>query len=66
MWKNVHPVSGARIQTNNLLITSLLPEPLDQGSRPMDAQKIIILFGQLLSFWLILELCLSFWLILIH
>ena len=32
--ENVHPVSGAGIRTHNLLITSLLPEPLDQGSRP--------------------------------
>ena len=30
--KNVHPVSGARIRTHNLLVTSLLPQPLDQGS----------------------------------
>ena len=35
MWKNVHPVSGAGIQTHNLLIMSLLLQPLDQGSRPL-------------------------------
>ena len=34
MWKNVYPVYGAGIQTHNLLITSLLPQPQDQGSRP--------------------------------
>ena len=32
--KNVHPVSSARIRTHNLLITSLLSQPPDQGSRP--------------------------------
>ena len=30
--KNIHPVSGAGIRTHNLLIMSLLPWPLDQGS----------------------------------
>ena len=34
MWKNVHPVSSTGIQTHNLLIMSLLPKPLCQGSRP--------------------------------
>ena len=35
MWKNVHPVYGAGIQTHNLQNMSLLPyQPLDQGSRP--------------------------------
>ena len=29
--KNVHPVYGAGIQTHNLLNTSRLPLPLDQG-----------------------------------
>ena len=33
MWRNVHPVYGTGIRTHNLLITSLLPQPLDQGSR---------------------------------
>ena len=33
MWKNVHPVYGARIQTHNLWNMSLLPYPLDQDSR---------------------------------
>ena len=32
--KSVHLVSGAGIQTHSLLITSLLPLPLDQGSHP--------------------------------
>ena len=32
--KNVHPVYGAGIQTHNLWNMSLLPWPLDQGSRP--------------------------------
>ena len=31
--KNVHPVYRAGIRTRNLLITSRLPQPLDQGSR---------------------------------
>ena len=34
MWKNVHPLSGTVIQTHNLLTTSHLPLPLDQGSGP--------------------------------
>ena len=33
MW-NVHPVSGTGIRTHDLWIVSLLPQPLDQGSRP--------------------------------
>ena len=32
--KNVHPVYGAGTWTHNLWNTSLLPKPLDQGSRP--------------------------------
>ena len=32
--KNVHPVYGAGIRTHNLQNMSLLPLPLDQGSRP--------------------------------
>ena len=31
MWKNDHPVSGARIRTLNLLHVSVLLKPLDQG-----------------------------------
>ena len=31
--KNVHPVYSAGIQTHNLWNMSLLPKPLDQGSR---------------------------------
>ena len=34
MWKNVHSVYGAVIQTHDLQNMSLFPEPLDQGSRP--------------------------------
>ena len=33
MQKYAHPVSGAGIRTHNLLNTSLLPKPLDHGSR---------------------------------
>ena len=32
--KNIHPVYGARIRTHDLWNMSLLPGPLDQGSRP--------------------------------
>ena len=32
--KNIHPVSGADIQTSNLFNSGLLPSPLDQGSHP--------------------------------
>ena len=46
MWKNVHPASGAGIQTHNLLITNLLPEQLDQGSGPL-----------LMTFWEIICRC---------
>ena len=35
MWKNVHPVYGARIRTHNLWNMSLLPQSLDQGCRPL-------------------------------
>jgi len=34
MWKNDHPVYGARIQTHDLWNMSLLPQPLDQDSLP--------------------------------
>ena len=34
MWKNVHPVYGPGIRTHDLHNMSLLPLPLDQGSRP--------------------------------
>ena len=40
--KNVHPVSGARIQTHSLLILSILPEPLDQGSRSYNSKVLLI------------------------
>ena len=33
MWQNVLPVYTARIQTHNFWHMSLLPYPLDQGSR---------------------------------
>ena len=35
MWKNVHSVYSAGIQTHDLQNVSLFPKPLDQGSRPM-------------------------------
>ena len=35
MWKNVHPVYGAGIQTHNLQHMSPLLQPLDQGSHPV-------------------------------
>ena len=35
MWKNVHPVYGTGIRTHDLQNVSLLPLPLDQGSRPI-------------------------------
>ena len=35
--KKVHRVSGATIRTHNLLITSLLPYPLDQDSSPYNS-----------------------------
>ena len=34
MWKNVHPVYGARIRSHNLSNLSRHPQPLDQGSSP--------------------------------
>ena len=42
--KNVHPVFGAGIWTHNHLIMSLLPEPLDQCSRPTIYFFIVIIF----------------------
>ena len=33
VWKNVHLVNGAGIQTHDLENMNLLPQPLDQGSR---------------------------------
>ena len=35
MWKNVHPVWRDGIRTLDLQIESLIPLPLDQGSRPI-------------------------------
>ena len=35
MRKNVHPVYGAGIRTHDLWNMSLLPKPLDLGSRPI-------------------------------
>ena len=34
MWENVHPVCSTGIRTHDLKNVSLLPKPLDQGSRP--------------------------------
>ena len=34
MWKNVHPIDSAEIQTHNLQNVSHFPLPLDQGSSP--------------------------------
>ena len=34
MWKNVHPVDGAGIQTHSLWNISCHQYPLDQGSHP--------------------------------
>ena len=34
MWKNVHPVYSAEIQTHNLQNVSHFPLPLDKGSSP--------------------------------
>ena len=34
MWKKVHPVYDTGIRTHDLQNKSLLPSPLDQGSRP--------------------------------
>ena len=36
MWKNVHPVYGAGIQTHDLQNMSLFPLPLDHGFRPLE------------------------------
>ena len=33
MWKMIHLASDVGIQTHNLSNTSLLPQPLDKGSR---------------------------------
>ena len=35
MWKNVHPVYRAGIQTHGLKDMSRLPQPLDQGTALM-------------------------------
>ena len=46
MWKNVHPVDSAGIQTHNLQDMSLLPYSLDQGSRPyLHVDFLNYLFG---------------------
>ena len=41
--KNVHRVSGARIQTHNLMITSLLPYPLDQDFHTFNKMFSVII-----------------------
>ena len=52
--KNVHPVSGAGIRTYNLLNTSFLPFPLDQGSHPYRTNlKINFLYFLPVSLWLV-------------
>ena len=43
--KNVHPVYGVRIWTHNLWNISILPLPLDQGSRPFLSQLYLVLFS---------------------
>ena len=40
--KNIHPVSGADIQTSNLFNSGLLPSPLDQGSHPIKVRIFTI------------------------
>ena len=44
---NVHPVYGAGIQTHNLRNMSLLPYPLDQGSRPKEVQFVWLNFYEI-------------------
>ena len=53
MRKNVHPVYGTGIRTHDLKIMSLLPLPLDQGSRPLKSIVFLNSFGLLIgfSFW---------------
>ena len=52
MWKNVHPVCGAWIQTHNLLNVSLLPLPLDYTDIIIEVDKceqsshLLICFSQ--------------------
>ena len=41
MWKNVHPVYYARIRSHGLWNISLLPQPLDQSSRPFETHFIL-------------------------
>ena len=41
MWKNVHPVYGAGIWTHDPQITSLVPWPLDHGSRPAELYGLL-------------------------
>ena len=41
MWKNVHPVYSAGIQTHDLWNMSLFPYPLDQGSGPKNDEKFL-------------------------
>ena len=56
MWKMIHLVWGDGIQTHDLLIISLLPEPLDQGTSPLILSnrnyfKIEIKFGHSWKTW---------------
>ena len=41
MWKNVRPVYSTGIRTHDLQIVSLLPLPLDQGSRPVNNNYLL-------------------------
>ena len=41
MWKNVRPVYSTGIWTHDLQIVSLLPLPLDQGSRPVNNNYLL-------------------------
>ena len=45
MWKNVNPVYSVGIQTHNLWNVSLLPWPLDQGSRPYIQLFFFLIYG---------------------
>ena len=45
--KNVHPVYGVGIQTHDHWNMSLLPLPLDQGSRPPFTLFVEVIWGSL-------------------
>ena len=54
--KNDHPAYCAGIQTLNLLIASLTPWPLDQGSRPQKTYLLVYILDHslALSSWLLI------------